>query len=163
MSQPIPNNIANPYSPNSDIMHSATYVVNEIRFSVFHCKLTSYSPKDQVESAYRFKQKLTGIVHSPKEVSDRVLKFVESTLNPFLVEWHGNLFHEWCVEVESEEDLPDDVELRNTGIWDYTEDFHEDLLKLRVAVDQLRVEMEKLAKDAEIAIEEEKQKNETSN
>ena len=91
---------------SSEISRCAQRVIMELRCSVLTAPLTPYSPKDQIESVYRLKADLKLIVYyTLKVVEDILLDYIQTTLNPFLVEWHAHYYHEWLGEYSDEKDL----------------------------------------------------------
>ena len=102
-----------------------------LRCSVLTAPLTPYSPKDQIESVYGLKSELKSIaLFTQKVVEDILIDYIQTTLNPFLVQWHAHYHYEDLGDYSNEKDLKSA--------------FHEALNKLRQYTAVLQTKLEEM-------------------
>ena len=110
-------------------------LIRVLRCSVLTAPLTPYSPKDQIESVYGLKRVLTDMPLYRDDVMDLLIDYVQTTLNPFLVEWHAHFHYN---------DLGDYSDLS-----ELTTAFHEALKKLRQYTAVLQTKLEEMLDEME--------------
>ena len=121
-----------------EISRCTKQVILILRCSVLTAPLTPYSPKDQIESVYRLKADLKSIaLFTLKVVEDILIDYIQTTLNPFLVEWHAIYFDNKGYCEAFADGFFQDVDTDD-------DDFHDHLLKLRETTANLQTKLEEI-------------------